>query len=207
MMQPHLLEITNIIKWITLVGLQGLAWCLLFCCRSTGEWRLRGLSWTESQGKGPLCWFCGWGPQVRMCINPGGTSEAWLGDSAVGAQWSREIQLSQILFQTPQSHCTQKKKKSCNLIGRVETFHSLQGCLKSLGIWSLKHVSYSSHLLRTSPVLFKSEGSPWMILPLCNTTRVPSPWVFTWQFIAIALLYFLLDPLKILSLYGHQAEF
>lgn len=38
MEQLHLSKITNIIKWITRVGLQDLAWRQLFCCRSTGEW-------------------------------------------------------------------------------------------------------------------------------------------------------------------------
>jgi hypothetical protein len=56
MEQPHLPKITNI-KWITLVGLQGLAWCQLFCCRSIGGWgHRRSRLCRKSVAKASGCW-------------------------------------------------------------------------------------------------------------------------------------------------------
>lgn len=67
MEQPHLSKITNITKWITLVGCKGLVWRQLVCCRSGGEWSHRDPSWMETQWQRPVCLALQrrtWGPDI-----------------------------------------------------------------------------------------------------------------------------------------------
>lgn len=189
--QPHLSKITNITKWITLVGLQGLAWRQLF---AVGQWEgeVRGPGLMETQGWRPLGSALRrrtWASDVcksRQCLHgvagwwQHGRSRWWGVQSPHFLFWTLpkplQIQEYHIIWQ-----------KQLRLFGlTLGVFWSIYGNAV------LKCVSSCPYFLCTSPLLFKPEDSSKTISPhkVVHTTRCPGPMGFTWQHTAIFIARF-----------------